>query len=113
MACLLTPSKGFKFTASDRMWRKNRSNNGGDRCKGVDINRNWDYKWGGPGASPSVCHETYRGPSAASEPETKGAAESIDRVAKSQGVALYIDWHSYSQLILARMCKFVTVFGRR
>ncbi|EPX62187.1 hypothetical protein D187_010091 [Cystobacter fuscus DSM 2262] len=38
---------------------------------GVDLNRNSSFDWGGAGASSSVCNDTYRGRSAASEPETK------------------------------------------
>ncbi len=48
------------------MWRKNRR--GG---YGVDPNRNYDYEWGGVGASASQSQETYRGSSSFSEPETK------------------------------------------
>lgn len=38
---------------------------------GVDLNRNSSFDWGGAGASTSACNETYRGRSAASEPETQ------------------------------------------
>ena len=51
-------------------WRKNRRNNGGSF--GVDLNRNYDYGWGlNSGSSSTPSSETYRGPSAASEPETQ------------------------------------------
>jgi hypothetical protein len=52
------------------MWRKNRRNNG-DGTYGVDINRNFGYEWGydDNGSSPVTSDETYRGPSAFSEPE--------------------------------------------
>jgi carboxypeptidase T len=36
---------------------------------GIDLNRNAKFKWGGLGASTYACSLTYRGPSAASEPE--------------------------------------------
>jgi len=51
-------------------WRKNRRNNGGSY--GVDLNRNYGYQWGydNQGSSPTPSSETYRGPSAFSEPET-------------------------------------------
>ena len=41
---------GYEYSRNsngDRFWRKTRSDNGGSSCKGVDGNRNWDYKWGG------------------------------------------------------------------
>ena len=52
------------------LWRKNRRNNGGGAF-GVDLNRNYDYEWGPQwgGSSGSTTSETYRGPSAGSEPE--------------------------------------------
>jgi len=51
-------------------WRKNRRNNG--TCFGVDLNRNYNYGWGlNSGSSPDPCSDTYRGPSAGSEPETQ------------------------------------------
>lgn len=51
-------------------WRKNRKNNGS--CYGVDLNRNYNYGWGNNnGSSNDPCSETFRGLSAASEPETQ------------------------------------------
>ena len=60
------------------MWRKNRRNNGGGRY-GVDLNRNWGYKWGynNAGSSGNPSSETYRGPSSMSEPETQAMANFI------------------------------------
>jgi hypothetical protein len=54
------------------LWRKNRRNNG-DGYFGVDLNRNYGYKWGydNNGSSPYSFDDTYRGPSAFSEPETQ------------------------------------------
>jgi hypothetical protein len=54
------------------MWRKNRRNNG-DGTFGVDLNRNYTYQWGYDllGSSTSTSSETYRGPSAGSEPEVQ------------------------------------------
>ena len=36
---------------------------------GVDLNRNADFQWGGIGTSAAPCDQTYKGTSAASEPE--------------------------------------------
>ena len=54
------------------LWRKNRRNNGNDQY-GVDLNRNYGYEWGynNQGSSPNPGSDTYRGPSAFSEPETR------------------------------------------
>jgi hypothetical protein len=73
------------------MQRKNVS---GTPATGVDLNRNYEYHWGGAGASSSPRSETYRGPSAGSEPETKA----IQQFLKSDKPDLFIDWHSYSKL---------------
>lgn len=54
------------------MHRKNLRKNS-DGSKGVDINRNYDKFWGydNQGSSTSASSDSYRGPSAGSEPETK------------------------------------------
>lgn len=56
-------------------WRKNRRDNGGSY--GVDLNRNFGYAWGYDdiGSSPVPSSETYRGPSAFSEPETQAVGD--------------------------------------
>jgi carboxypeptidase T len=61
------------------MWRKNRRNNGG--CFGVDLNRNYPYGYGlNTGSSNDPCDETYRGPSANSEPESQAIKNIVDAV---------------------------------
>jgi len=52
------------------LWRKNRRSNGGGSY-GVDLNRNYDWEWGSQwgGSSGNASSDTYRGPSAGSEPE--------------------------------------------
>jgi murein tripeptide amidase MpaA len=83
---------GYQYTwAGDRYWRKNRR----DRY-GVDLNRNFSVAWGGSGASRSRDSETYRGEYAFSEPETSALRDLVKR----EGIALHIDFHTYSQLIL-------------
>lgn len=54
---------GYVYTwTTNRMWRKNRRNNG-DGSYGVDLNRNWGYEWGYDdyGSSPVPSSTTYRG----------------------------------------------------
>jgi hypothetical protein len=79
----------------DRMWRKNRRNNGGSY--GVDLNRNFDAQWGGVGSSGTPSSDTYRGPSPASEPETQALNNYFLNLGNVVGA---IDIHSYGQLIL-------------
>jgi carboxypeptidase A2 len=88
---------GYTFThTNNRMWRKTRSGpiNG---CYGADPNRNFDYKWATTGSSSNPCSETFHGKSAASEPEVQALKKYIQF---TDGLHTYVDWHSYSQLIL-------------
>lgn len=81
-----------------RLWRKNRRPNP-DGSVGVDPNRNYGHMWGTLDISTSSrrpSDETYIGPSAFSEPETRAVR---DLVARERFDGL-ITYHSYSQLIL-------------
>lgn len=89
---------GYVYTwTNNRLWRKNRRNNGNGTF-GVDLNRNWGYQWGGQGSSGSGSEETYRGPAPFSEPETQALR---DYIAANGPFVAHIDFHSYSQLILS------------
>ncbi len=81
---------GYQYTFDhERLWRKNlRDNDGNGEIAigdGVDPNRNFAEHWGydNEGSSPDPADETYRGPSAASEPETQAMQGLIDRVEPS------------------------------
>ncbi len=88
---------GYWYNNWGDMWRKNRRNNGGG-CWGVDPNRNYPYMWGydNSGSSPDPCEETYRGPSAGSEPEVQAI---MNLVAGHQFVTRN-SYHTYSNLTL-------------
>lgn len=90
---------GYVFThTTNRLWRKTRTpyeNN----CFGADPNRNWAFHWNEVGASDSPCSDTYAGPYAFSEIETKTLAEYIETELKNK-IFLYVSFHSYSQLLL-------------
>ena len=89
---------GYTFSwTNQRMWRKNRRNNGNGSF-GVDTNRNFPYQWGGEGASGNTGNDTYRGPSAGSEPETQAVMALANAAPRLDA---HIDFHSYSQLILS------------
>jgi murein tripeptide amidase MpaA len=87
---------GYVYTQTDRMWRKNRRNNGGGYW-GVDLNRNWGYYWGGPGSSSSPGSEIYHGTGPFSEPET---ANMRDFIVANPDIQTHIDFHSYSEMIM-------------
>jgi hypothetical protein len=98
--------------------RKNENNNfcsGGN--KGVDMNRNFFWEWGegqcsNGCSSTNVCSDTYRGPSAQSESENDAIdvylkmlfadmrGEDLDDAAPDNTTGVYLDIHSYSDLIL-------------
>jgi len=88
---------GYVYTwTGDRLWRKNRRNNG-DGTFGVDLNRNWGYQWGGEGSSGDPASETYRGTAPFSEPETQRMR---DFTVAHPDILGHLDYHSYSQLHL-------------
>lgn len=88
---------GYEHThTSDRLWRKNRKKN--SVCSGVDLNRNYGYRWGGQGASKQPCAETYAGAGPFSEPETKAVENFLKTSAADLKASL--SFHSYGQYIL-------------
>ncbi|KAM5288048.1 LOW QUALITY PROTEIN: carboxypeptidase B2 [Ctenodactylus gundi] len=91
---------GYDYTwRNNRMWRKNRSSHGNNRCVGTDLNRNFASKhWCEEGASSFSCSETYCGPYPESEPEVRAVADFLRR--NIDHIKAYISMHSYSQQIL-------------
>jgi murein tripeptide amidase MpaA len=80
-----------------RMWRKNRQYNG-DFSWGVDLNRNYGYKWGydDMGSSAIPYNETYRGAGPFSEPETLA----LKTFLLENPPVGSISFHNFSQMIL-------------
>ncbi|SHJ51351.1 von Willebrand factor type A domain-containing protein [Tessaracoccus bendigoensis DSM 12906] len=92
-------------------WRKNRrpapSGMNGPDCVGVDLNRNFDFLWdhaakfaadSGVSASASPCHPTlYRGPAAASEPETRNVVALLDAYPR---IRWHLDVHAAVPVVL-------------
>ncbi|XP_072032006.1 carboxypeptidase B-like isoform X1 [Amphiura filiformis] len=91
---------GYAYSwTNDRMWRKNRQPAFSlPSCVGTDLNRNYPYKWGGIGASPNPCSETFYGDAPLSGRETSVVHKWLQRF--SGNIALFIDFHNYSQLWL-------------
>nr|XP_018898720.1 PREDICTED: carboxypeptidase B-like isoform X1 [Bemisia tabaci] len=91
---------GYEFSHSayrNRLWRKNRAPGSGS-CQGVDLNRNYGYKWGGKGTSNYKCSDIFRGAGPNSEPETKAIANYIGK--KKPEIQGFLTFHSYGQYIL-------------
>lgn len=79
------------------MWRKNRRNNN-DGTFGVDLNRNYGYNWGynNTGSSPNTNSDTYRGPSANSEPET----QLMENFVNTHEFRVSVNNHTYSDVLI-------------
>ncbi len=85
-------------------WRKNTQpyGNCGSAGYGVDLNRNFGFdEWGGAGSKDDPCYDTYRGPTADSEPETQAVqafAREVFTATAPGGLAISL--HSYGNLVL-------------
>lgn len=103
-ACV-NPDGRVHSQATESLWRKNRRANGGG-CFGVDLNRNFDFLWDHTAkfardsevnTSSDPCNATvYRGPSAASEPETQNVVWLLDTFP----VRWLVDVHSAVPVVL-------------
>ena len=106
---------GRKIAETGVLWRKN---NNTSYCPtgnaGVDLNRNFSHHWNTTpnGSSGFECDSVFRGPTAASEPETQAVEQYVRSIfpdnrgendndaAPDDTPGLYIDIHSFSELIL-------------
>ena len=99
----------YTFTPGHRLWRKNLRDNDGDdvitSADGVDPNRNFPEHWGydEEGSASLGSDETYRGPSAGSEPETQAMIGLYDMIAAGplgHEFAFQVNYHSFGRLLL-------------
>ena len=107
---------GRKQAETGLSWRKNTNSN---YCtllpnnRGADLNRNFEFQWGCCGGSSGYpCDEVYRGPSPASEPETRAIQDyvrsqfpdqrddELDQPASPNATGVFLDLHSYGELVL-------------
>jgi PKD repeat protein/murein tripeptide amidase MpaA len=119
---------GRKKAETGLSWRKNVNNTNGScsaNSVGTDLNRNFPFHWNtvAGGSSGNACAETYRGPLAQSEPETRNLMQLVAGTPNASGVysgglfpdrrsdgntsaapddyqGMFLDIHSYSQLVL-------------
>lgn len=112
-----TNPDGRKIAEGGAYWRKNTDNDDGCSSQGywgVDLNRNSSFKWAydNSGSSPTACAETYRGPTAASEPETQAIQNYVASIFPDQrgsedsdpspddAMGTFITLHSYGEWVL-------------
>ena len=113
---LMTNPDGRKRAETGLSWRKNADDDfcSGSNDRGIDLNRNFDFEWGCcGGSSASACSTTFRGPSAASEPETQAVQAHMDAIFPDQrpddlttpaplsAEGIYLDVHSFGQVVLS------------
>lgn len=107
LPCVNPDGRRHSQTA-DALWRKNRRPHpNGGWCVGVDLNRNFDFLWdhlgkfaadSGVRTTADPCdRDTYRGPAAASEPETRNVVWLLDTY---PGIRWHVDVHSAVPVIL-------------
>ncbi|XP_071098337.1 carboxypeptidase B-like [Haliotis cracherodii] len=92
---------GYEYThTSNRLWRKNRSQQQGN-CRGVDLNRNFDAYWNTVGVSNQCSSDIYCGNSMFSEAEAQAIRNKVAEInSAGQKLLAYLAVHSYSQLLL-------------
>ncbi|MDZ4806272.1 MAG: M14 family zinc carboxypeptidase, partial [Candidatus Eisenbacteria bacterium] len=89
-------------TGAFGLWRKNLRDNNGDftitSADGVDLNRNFGFRWGHDniGSSPTASSQTYRGPSSFSEPETRALRD----FANARGFTTADNYHTYAEICI-------------
>jgi carboxypeptidase T len=87
----------FDVETGNYKWhRKNLAKNA-DGSTGVDLNRNYDFRFGGEGASDSPGSDTYHGPSAFSEPESRAVRDFVNAL---PNLKMMVSYHTFSELIL-------------
>ncbi|ELU10131.1 hypothetical protein CAPTEDRAFT_219486 [Capitella teleta] len=86
---------GYVYTRTNRYWRKNRRpQNFG--CAGVDLNRNFDFRWGTEGVSSNPCSDIFCGTEGGSEPETQAVQNELQRL--GGGIVAMVTMHSYGNM---------------
>ncbi|KAG2004908.1 preprocarboxypeptidase A2 [Coprinopsis cinerea AmutBmut pab1-1] len=95
---------GYHYTwKKDRYWYKNRQIVAPhSKCVGVDMNRNWGYKWkaeevpGNPAEPADPCSHWYPGSRAFESPEVNSIANFISTL---HNPVAFVDLRSYGQMI--------------
>lgn len=101
---------GRRRAEEGQWWRKNANNDHctDSRLRGIDLNRNFDFRWNCCGQSSNVeCDQTYHGTGGASEPETRAAQDYLRSIFPSQwapeppadATGVFFDLHSYGRQV--------------
>jgi len=113
---------GYAYTWEvDRLWYKNRQKTGpSDKCVGIDLNRNWGYKWRrsdanapftGSASTPTsdACAHWYPGRRAFEAPEANALAGLLHVIPE---VAAFVEMRAYGQIVSAPYSYSCKVFPK-
>ncbi|XP_025076451.1 carboxypeptidase B-like isoform X2 [Pomacea canaliculata] len=93
---------GYEYSRTNsgaRLWRKTRTSQYSESCKGVDANRNFGFGWDPDvGGSREPCSDVFSGNIAFSEPEARNMRDWLQR--NKGRAAAYLTLHSYGQYVL-------------
>lgn len=95
----MTNPDGAEYDIASGKYRWHRKNTrvNPNKSLGVDLNRNYDARWCSAGASQSPSADTYCGPYAFSEPETRAIKAFLE---PRRNITTLMSYHSYSSLLL-------------
>jgi len=96
----VTNPDGYEYChTTERLWRKNRRPINA-QCTGVDLNRNFNFQWGGVNADPEPCSNLYMGPYPESEIELVNFVSYI--LPEASDYILYHAYHTWGELFFTR-----------
>lgn len=87
----------YDIATGNYRWQRKNMRPNTDGTVGVDLNRNYDFRFGGEGASDSPGSDTYHGPSAFSEPESRAVRDFVEAL---PNLKMMVSYHTFSELVM-------------